>query len=298
MGGTNLDSFLITTDSGCDLSIDMCKELRIEPLFMSYTMDGTEYTDCMDDAETRAFYQRMREGQRAVTSQITPEQYLTFWTSLLDRGLPIVHIALSSGISGSYNNALAARELLIHEHPQAQVEVVDSLIASAGYGLLNYKAAEFRDAGWSAQDCALWLRENSHRLHAYYTTKDLIYLQRGGRVSRTSAALGTVLNINPILNVNIEGELKMWARARGEKQTFKQMISIIQNLVEEPEKQTLFISHADAPQRAMDFAKLALDAVPFRDVHYSYIGPIIGSHTGPGLISIFFFGKDRSVLYN
>ncbi len=286
-------SFLITTDSGCDLQIDYCRSRQIIPYYMKYTMDGAEFTDVMTEASIKDFYNKMRIGGVATTTQINPRDFVDFWRPLLAEGKPILHLSLSAAISGTYSNALTAVDLLKEEFPESRIVVINSTSASAGYGSMCVYAADMRDAGKSIDEIAAWLNNIKRSFNAYYTTPDLTYLHRGGRVSKTSAVLGGLLGINPILDLDAEGHLKVCDKVRGVQATYDRMVKTIKERVFDPSTQTLFISHADCPDRAKILAERLKKEVGFRDVFISNIGVIIGSHTGPGLVATFFIGKAR-----
>ena len=171
---------------------------------------------------------------------------------------------------------------------------VDSANASAGFGLIVLRAAASRDKGVSLEDNARDIESIHHEVNSIFTTNDLTYLYRGGRVSRTSAAFGTALKIVPIMHLDYEGHLEVWQKVRGDKQCFKKMIQDVKELVVDAENQTLIISEADAPEKAREFGEAIKNECGFRDIFYTHIGPIIGAHTGPGLVAVFFVGKTRT----
>jgi len=285
--------FLITTDSGCDLQINYCNSRGIIPYYMHYTIDGQEMVDQMTEASIKEFYDKMRGGSSPTTTQVNPSEFVAFWRPLLEQGKPILHISLSAAISGTYSNALTAVDLLHEEFPDARIVVVNSTSASTGYGAMCVYAADMRDAGKSLDEIVTWLENSKRSFNAYYTTPDLTYLQRGGRVSKTSAVIGGLLGINPILDLDAEGHLKVCDKVRGAQATYDRMVKTIKERVINPREQTIFISHADCPERAKILANRLIKEVGFRDVFHSNIGVIIGSHTGPGLVTVFFIGKSR-----
>jgi len=290
----NIQNYQITTDSGCDLSIELCKNRGILPYKMPFTMDGVVYTDEMTEDSFRSFYRMMREGGVATTTQINPNEFLEFWTPLAQAGTPVLHVSLAAAISGTCANALAAADMLRQEYPEWECRVVDSANASAGFGLLVLRAADNRDNGYSLDDNAEALRAIIHNVNSIFTTDDLTALYRGGRVSRVAAAFGTILNIIPVLHLDYEGHLEVWKKTRGAKQCKNMIIAAVKDLAVGAATQTLIISEADAPEKAHDFGEALMKEVGFRDVFYTHIGPIIGAHTGPNLISIFFVGKERT----
>lgn len=286
-------TYQITADSGCDLSLEKCREIDVLPYKMPFTMDGEPMVDGMTEESFKEFYRLMRAGGVARTSQINPGEFLDFWRPLAEEGRDVMHISLAAAISGSCDNARSAASQLMEEFPGWTCRVVDSANASAGFGLLVLRAASNRDSGMALEDNARDLESIHHEVNSIFTTNDLTYLYRGGRVSKTAAAFGTALNIVPIMHLDYEGHLEVWQKVRGDKQCFKKVLKDIQELVEDAGNQTLIVSEADAPEKAHEYGAALVETCGFRDVFYTHIGPIIGAHTGPGLISIFFVGKER-----
>lgn len=289
-----MEKFIVTTDSGCDLSGEYCESMGIVPLKMCWTAGEENITDTMVPTELKAFYDGMRSGTEPKTSQVTPYQYIEFWTPLLERKLPIVHIALGSAISGTYANGVKAAEMMREEHPDCVIHVVDSTLASVGYGMLAINAAKMRDEGFTPEQCVAELERTKASVNTIYTTGDLTYLYRSGRVSRTGMVVAHALNIWPILRLDIEGTLLVTAKERGKKHTLDRINKIIEEAVLEPEKQTLYICHSDIPEEAREFGESLKELFGFKDVFYTYIGTTIGSNCGPGLMAAFFTGKDRT----
>lgn len=289
-----MEKFIVTIDSGCDLSGEYCESMGIVPLKMCWTAGEENITDTMVPTELKAFYDGMRSGTEPKTSQVTPYQYIEFWTPLLERKLPIVHIALGSAISGTYANGVKAAEMMREEHPDCVIHVVDSTLASVGYGMLAINAAKMRDEGFTPEQCVAELERTKASVNTIYTTGDLTYLYRSGRVSRTGMVVAHALNIWPILRLNIEGTLLVTAKERGKKHTLDRINKIIEEAVLEPEKQTLYICHSDIPEEAREFGESLKELFGFKDVFYTYIGTTIGSNCGPGLMAAFFTGKDRT----
>ena len=286
--------YQITADSGCDLSLEKCTERGVIPYKMPFTMDGKPMIDGMTEESFREFYDLMRAGGIARTSQINPGEFTEFWRPLAEAGKNVLHISLAAAISGSCDNARSAAAMLMEEYPGWTCRVVDSANASAGFGLVVLRAADNRDKGMELEANARELESIIHNVNSIFTTNDLTYLYRGGRVSRTAAAFGTALNIVPIMHLDYEGHLEVWQKVRGDKQCFKKVLKDIKELVENAGEQTLIVSEADAPEKAREYGAALVAECGFRDVFYTHIGPIIGAHTGPGLISVFFVGKERS----
>ena len=286
--------YQITADSGCDLSLEKCTERGVIPCKMPFTMDGKPMIDGMTEESFREFYDLMRAGGIARTSQINPGEFTEFWRPLAEAGKNVLHISLAAAISGSCDNARSAAAMLMEEYPGWTCRVVDSANASAGFGLVVLRAADNRDKGMELEANARELESIIHNVNSIFTTNDLTYLYRGGRVSKTAAAFGTALNIVPIMHLDYEGHLEVWQKVRGDKQCFKKVLKDIKELVENAGEQTLIVSEADAPEKAREYGAALVAECGFRDVFYTHIGPIIGAHTGPGLISVFFVGKERS----
>ena len=290
-----MPNFIVATDSGCDLPMSLCNEKEIFPLQLKYVIGDTEYTDSMLHEDCKEFYDRMRNGEVPKTSQVNIAEFVEFWKTLIPKGLPIVHICLGSGISGTYANGLLALDLIHEEYPDAEIYLVDSTLASVGYGVLAIKAAEMRDSGTDVKTCVQWLEDHKIEMNTYYTTSDLTYLYRSGRVSRVGMIVAHALNINPILNLDKEGHLIVQEKIRGKKATIKRIHAIIGELVVNPQEQTLYICHSDIADEAKAFGDDIKNEFGFKDVYYTYIGPTIGTHSGPGLMAAFFFGKPRTM---
>ena len=286
-------AYQITADSGCDLSLEKCREINVVPYHMPFTMDGNPMVDGMTEESFREFYDLMRAGGVAKTSQINPGEFLEFWRPYAERGLDVLHISLGAAISGSCANAVSAAGMLMDEFPGWHCRVVDSTSASAGFGLIVMNAAAWRDAGLGLEENAAKIEATQHEVQAIFTTNDLTYLYRGGRVSRTSAAFGTALKIVPIMHLDYAGHLEVWQKVRGDKACLRKMVQDVKELAVDPESQTLVISEADCPEKAREFGEAINAECHFKDIFYTHIGPIIGAHTGPGLVAVFFVGKTR-----
>ena len=290
-----MGQFILATDSGCDLPAALCAERGIHVFQMKYAIDGIGYVDRSNPAEAPGFYNRMREGAVPITSMISNFEFFEFWNTLLERDhLPIVHISIGSAISESYSNGVIAREKLLDIYPDAQIHIVDSTLGSLGYGMLCLEAAGMRDAGKNAQEVVAWLEKRKPNIHVYLTTDDLIYLHRGGRLSRASAFFGGALGINPILKLDAAGRLVVSEKVRGRRKALNRMYEIVRELVENPSNQVVYIDHSDcAPEEVRTFADTLIKENWFKGSYINYIGPTIGAHTGPGLIAVFFTGPPR-----
>lgn len=284
-------NYAITVDSGCDLSMEMCREKNIIPIFMEYLIDGETFTDRMEVSDIKVFYDKMRAGAVAKTTQINAHSFKEFFRPFVERGEKVVHISLSSGLSGTYSNACdAVREMGWED----KVYVIDSLNASAACALLALEAARLRSEGVTAERCAGHLSEMRWFVNSVYTTDDLTYLCRGGRVSKFSAKMAGALNICPILDVDSKGCLRVSEKVRGLSATTKRFVEKIADLTIEPANQSIIIAHSDCQDKAKEIGTMLMKKCGFKSISYTYIGSIIGSHTGPGLVAVFFVGKQRT----
>jgi len=288
-------SFIVTTDSGCDLPIGLLRQRDILPLALSYQIGEETFRDTMEHEDLHRFYDKMRAGAAPKTSQINPQEFMDFWAPLLEQGRPIVHISLGSGVSGTWQNGVTAARLLEQQHPGARIFVVDSTLCSTGYGMLALQAADLRDQGAGADACAARLEADRICVNTWYTTDELKYLRRSGRCSRASAAIGTALHICPILDLDAAGHLIVQERVRGLARTLGRIRQIVGDTVRDPAGQTLFVCHSDIPEQARRFGEGLQAAFGFRDVYYTYIGAIIGANCGPGLMAAFYRGTPRTM---
>lgn len=289
-----MKNFNIVVDSSCDLSYEYCLEHEIYPIFMKYTIGENIYTDTMKEKDIKAFYNQMRKGAVPKTGQVNTYDYFNYFSEVSENKFPILYICLSSGLSGSFNNALQTKEMLLEEFPNRQIYVVDSLIASLGTGLQAIEAMKMRDEGKSIEETYEYLKELSHKVNTYYTTNEMLYLYRGGRVNKLKYMVADALKMNPILRVDNLGKLLVHQAVPGEKRTLKRIIEMIGKNVINPENQTLYVSHADNLEKAKLYGETIKEKYGFKDIFYSNIGTIIGSHTGPGLVAVFFIGKERT----
>lgn len=287
-------AYIISTDSGCDLSIELCKEKGIIPLFMNYIDNGEPVVDTMEQADIVKFYKKMEEEAKMYkTSAVNIQEAYDFLKDLTKYNKPIIHISLGSGISGTYSNFVTAKEMLDEKYPGNEIYLIDSTSASLGYGILVLEACKMRDEGKSIKEVVEYIESVKRGINPYFTTNTLTYLARGGRVTKIASIFGNVLSIKPILRLDYAGHLLVHAKGHGKNNTYKKMIEAIKEQVENPEDQTLYVSHSNAIESAVEFAEKVKKELGFKDIFYSYIGSIIGSHTGPGLIAVFFHGKNR-----
>ncbi len=291
-------SYWIVTDACCDLTTEYIRTQRdFTVVPMSYQIDGQVYE--LDPAKDgvaescQSFYAMLRKGKVATTFQINQQGWVEALSPILEQGCNILVIVFSSGLSGTCNAALAAQKELKDKYPERVVCVVDGLSASAGQGLLTRYALQNRDAGMSLEENAAWTKENATNTVHWFTVDDLQFLRRGGRVSTTSAYLGSMLKIKPVLNVDTEGKLIPKEKVQGRKRSLRTLLEKARENALEPEKQTMLISHGDSEEDAHWLGDKLKAELKVPQVEYSYIGPIVGSHAGPGTVALFFMGKGR-----
>lgn len=287
--------YIVMTDSCCDLTDQMARELELEVLPLTMHMDGENYPNDLAGTaiSNQEFYKRIRAGKLATTSAVNVGQFQDAMRRVLESGKDIVCICFSSALSTTYQSAVIAAEDLRAEFPEAEIHVVDSLSASLGQGLLLYLAVEQKRGGLTAAELAKWVEDNRLTVCHWFTVDDLNFLKRGGRVSATTALLGTMLSIKPIMHTSDEGKLVPVSKARGRKAAIAALLDKIETLGIHPERQTMFICHADCEEDAKAVAQTIQDRFGTPTVHINYIGPVIGSHTGPNTMGIFFVGTQR-----
>jgi DegV family protein with EDD domain len=261
-------------------------------------MDGKDYPDDLGKSMSfEEFYKKIAAGAMPTTSQVNVEQYITLFEPFLKQGKDVLHISLSSGISGAVNSARIAQEQLLRQYPEWKLFIVDSLAASSGYGMLVDAAWEMQASGASIDEVYNWLEANKLRLHHWFFSTDLRHYKRGGRISATSAVIGTILTICPLMNVNSNGELKIRKKVHGKNHVYQEIVSM---MIEHAENGMgyngkCFISNSACPEDAKAVADLIKEKFPNLngDVSISTIGAGIGSHTGPGTVALFFWGDKR-----
>ena len=290
-----MDSFLITTDTTADLPEDYLIKHNINTLSLTYTLEGTTY-DREHPLDVKEFYNKMRGGSLPTTSQVNPETAKTVLKEIAEKNqCDILHIAFSSGLSGSYGSVRIAVQELEEENFPYRILVVDSLCASLGEGLLVHKAVTMRDQGASLDETLKWLEENKLHIVHNFTVDDLNHLYRGGRVSKTAAFIGTIVNIKPILHVDNEGHLIPLSKVRGRK---KSLISLVDSMEKQmgsyrDQNDIVFISHGDSIEDANFVANLIKERFGISSFLINYVGPTIGAHSGPGTIALFYMGEYR-----
>lgn len=286
--------FIITTDTTSDLPDSYITEhnLDIHPLY--YNLDGAIYGG-EHQLPAKEFYSKMKSGLMPTTMAVNPETSKEIFQKYLDKGLDILHIGFSSALSSSYNNAVLAANELLEDYPDRKIILIDSLSASLGEGLLVHKAVMLKKAGKSIDEIADWLEENKLHLCHLFTVDNLFHLQRGGRVSKASAIIGTMIHIKPILHVDNNGKLIPLQNVRGRKHSLSVLVDRMEEKIKGYEHQNdiVFISHGDALEDAKYLASLIEERLGISSFLIDYVCPTIGSHSGPGTIALFFMGDSR-----
>lgn len=287
--------FVIFTDSSCDLSAEMAAEMELCVVPLAVTIAGKTYEN---DLEGRALpfktcYSLLRAGNSATTSAVNVEQFLQAMEPVLQAGKDILYMGFSSALSGTCSAGVIAIGQLAERYPDAQMYAVDTLCASLGQGMLIHLAVQQKRAGKTIQEVRDYVESQKLHLCHWFTVDDLHHLRRGGRVSATSAVLGTALNIKPVLHVDDEGRLVFVDKVRGRRNAFKYMVKKMQETAIAPAEQTIFISHGDCLEEAEQLASMIREQIPVQDVIINYVGPVIGAHSGPGTLALFFLGTKR-----
>jgi len=290
--------FALTCCSTADMPLDFFQKNEIPFACFHFIMDGREYLDDIGQSMPfDTFYRKIAEGAQPTTSQVNADEYDKMWRPLLASGIDVLHITLSSGISGTINSARLARENVLPDFPGRRIEIVDSLGASSGYGLLVTSACGLRDEGRSLDEAKDWVESNKLRLHHWFFSSDLTSYVRGGRISKAAAMFGTLLKICPLLNMNTEGELIPREKIRTKKKVISEIVDRMERHAENGLGYSgkCFISNSDCYEDARAVADLVEARFPNLDgrVLINTVGTVIGAHTGPGTVALFFFGDER-----
>lgn len=293
--GVLMREYIIITDSCADLDPVMISKLKVEVIPMNFILDGKSYANWPDGRELSFidFYKQLREGGMSSTSQLNTAELTDFFRGYLENEIDLLYIGLSSGLSGSVVSAAAAADELMAEYPESKVRVIDSLSASLGEGLMVFYASQLKKQGKTIDETTEWIEKHRLNFAHWFTVDDLNFLRRGGRLSGTVALLGTMLGIKPILHVDDEGHLINVFKARGRKNSLDMLVDRIEKTAVDPNDQTIFISHGDCLKDAEYTADEIKRRLKAKEIYINYIGPIIGSHSGPGTVAVFCFASGR-----
>lgn len=284
-GQTAAGEYVITINSTCDLPKEWVWERKIPVVPLNCTIDDKTYRD-MYDLSSEEFYRMLRAGAMPVTSQPSPQAAMDILEPILKEGKDILHLAFSSGLSGTYNSMCIAAEELKEKYPERKIVVIDTLCASIGEGLIDYKALELQKEGKTLEEVAQWVEENKLKLCHFFMVEDLNHLQKGGRISKTAAVLGTMVQIKPIIYVDNEGKLQIIKKERGRKKGMNRIVDMAVEACEGNMPDTVMIAHGDCPEDAEYVAELVRKKMGVTNMLISRLGSVIGGHTGAGMIAV------------
>jgi len=284
-------SYKIITDSCCDFTEQQYNELGVACAPLTVMYKGESHSNFSDPSAVKAFYDELRSGVMASTSAVNPDGWAEHMEKALKNGEDVLVLAFSSGLSTTYQSAVIAAKELRETYPDRKILVVDTLCAALGQGLLVYLACKHRDEGMDIDALCSWVEENKLNVCHWVTVDDLSHLKRGGRISATTALVGTMLNIKPIIYVDNDGHLINTAKVRGRKAAMELLVNKMGETCIDFD--TAFIAHGDCPEDAAALEKLVREKHGVKNVITGYVGPVIGAHTGPGVLVLFFMGSHR-----
>ena len=290
-----MSEFVLMTDSSADLSQEMVQELGVTVLPLSFTIQGKVYRNYPDNREMDLplFYDMLRAGELATTSAVNVAEYTQAVEPILQEGKDVLILAFSSGLSSTYQASVLAAEELREKYPDRKIYTVDTLCASLGQGLLVYLAVQEQRKGKNIEEVRDWAEAAKLHLCHQFTVDDLHFLKRGGRISATTAVVGSMLQIKPVLHVDNEGRLVSIGKARGRQASLKALVDKMEKTVTEEGKKTVFISHGDCRKDAVAVADMVRERFGTQDIRINYVGPVIGAHSGPGTLALFYLGTER-----
>lgn len=290
-----MSEYVLITDSSADLSQEMVQELGVTVLPLSFTIQGKTYRNYPDNREMDLplFYDMLRAGELATTSAVNVAEYTQAVEPILQEGKDVLILAFSSGLSSTYQASVLAAGELREKYPDRKIYTVDTLCASLGQGLLVYLAAQEQRKGKSIEEVRDWAEETKLHLCHQFTVDDLHFLKRGGRISATTAVVGSMLQIKPVLHVDNEGHLINIGKARGRQASLKALVDKMEKTVTEEGRKTVFISHGDCRKDAVAVADMVRERFGTQDIRINYVGPVIGAHSGPGTLALFYLGTER-----
>ena len=284
-------SYQIITDSCCDLTEAQLRNLQVTCANLSVQYNGENHSSFSEPAAVKAFYDEIRSGTMATTSAANPVDWSDLLLPVMKEGRDALVIVFSSAMSTTYQSAVIASKYMEENYPDRKVIVVDSLCAALGQGLLVHHACKKRDEGMAIEELATWLENHKRNICHWVTVDDLTHLKRGGRISATTALVGTMLNVKPIIHVDDEGRLINCAKVRGRKAAMEYLVKKFGETATDFD--TVFIAHGDCPEDAAALEAMLREKHDIKDITTGYVGPVIGAHTGPGVLVVFFMGTKR-----
>lgn len=289
------NDYVVLADSCSDLSDELVKKYDLAVFPMEFILDGKSYRNYPDHRELdlKTFYEKLKNGSTGSTSQISPEDFIKFFTPFLEKGLDILYVGFSSALSGTYQSSLIAKDMLLEKYQDRKIICIDTLSASTAEGKLVIEAKENQLKGMSLEENENDIRKRVPSLAVWFTVDDLNCLKRGGRISPTAAFVGTLLKIKPVLHVSDEGKLIPMVKTRGRKASLMELYKVFKEDCLDFENDTIYISHADSFEDAEFMGEKIKHELGVKKVAYSTIGPVIGMHSGPGTFLISYYGKKR-----
>ena len=288
-----MNSYVIHTDSACDLTPEVLKEWGVKASSLTFKFDGSDTIYDRDSMSEKEFYDKMRAGAVAKTSAVNSENFMNDFEATLKDGLDVLYLGFSSGLSSTFNSARIAANMLKEKYPERKIIVVDTLMASAGGGLYVRLVLNKAEAGASIEEAAAYAEEIKFKVSAWFTVDDLVYLKRGGRISPTTAFVGNMLGIKPVLHVDNEGHLVNVTKVRGRKSAIMALADKYGELAEKLDSDEVYISHGDCEKDALELASILKDKYGATVSIITYVGTVIGAHSGPGTLALFYVGKER-----
>ena len=285
-------TYKIITDSCCDFPVEMYRQLDVDYVPLSLDFRGQVTLDRNDDS-LKDLYDGMRAGEAAKTSAANPDTWAGVMEPHLEKGLDVLVLAFSSGLSTTYQSAVIASQELMEKYPDRTIRVVDTLAASLGQGLLVWHVCQQRDKGATLEEAARWAEDNKQHICHWFTVDDLMHLKRGGRIGAATAVVGTMLQIKPVLHVDDEGHLVNVSKARGRKASIEALAKKVSELGTGYDNSTVFLSHGDCREEAELLVSILKEKHGVKEAFISYVGSVIGSHAGPGTLALFFLGDHR-----
>lgn len=288
-------NYVVVTDSCSDLTQNLVDEYQLPVYPMEFVLDEKDYRDYPDEREIdlNNFYKLLKEGHTGSTAQISPANFIDFFTPFLEKGLNILYVAFSSALSGTYSSSLVAKDILLEKYKERKIVCIDSLSASTAQGKLVLYACENLRKGLTLEENEKDVRNKVPSLAVWFTVDDLNCLKRGGRLSSTAAFFGTLLGIKPVLHVSDEGKLIPMQKCRGRKASLVALFNKLKEDILDPENDIVYISHAASEEDALAMGKKIEEELHIKNIVYSHIGPVIGMHSGPGTFLVSYFGKKR-----
>ena len=285
--------YVIVTEATLDIPQEMVEELGIHVIPMAFVMDGKEYLHYPDERQisNEEFYNKLKEGKMSVTSQINPHTFEEVFRGILEQDKDVLFITFSSGLSGTYQSSLIAQGIMQEEFPEHKIYVIDSICACAGLGFLLYHAVQRQREGMDVDSLYHWILEYRLKVNHWFTVDDLFHLQRGGRLSSVEALVGSALKIKPVLSLSEEGKLYVENKVRGTKKSMEYMVSKAMENADDIENQMIMVAHGAAKEKAIELKQRLIEKTGVKEVVITKVGPIIGTHTGPGMLALVFMGK-------